>query len=282
VARAHEVAAIELGIARILVGRVPVAGAPQADFPVAVALFHVRHRGADEQLGAQRLRLGEIVHRQRVLGAEVASRHAVAAAHAALLLHALRVAPVGLEPDRDADRAGVKACCRCEFREAAEFRQIRGLGRLRAQHRARLCEHLAQLTDVALQRRRPLLVQEHVRLRRLDHAGVDERAAAQAVAHQRADILADAKVVQAIGAALDVGVVRARQAHVPGHFGDARREAARDVFGAALQHADSRRPAIRGAIGNPGARKARRRHGAAVAAADHDHVEMRLGRRRRI
>jgi hypothetical protein len=100
---------------------------------------------------------------------------------------------------------------------------------------------------------------------RQQHAGVDQRAAAQPVGQQQVAVGADAQVVQALGLAAHAAVALRAQAQFAGQLGQALGKGAVAPLAAALQQQDVERPALVTQL-----RQLGRRHRPAVAAAD-DH-----------
>jgi len=117
---------------------------------------------------------------------------------------------------------------------------------------------------------RPLRALEDFGIGFRHHPGIDQRAAAQSVGDQRADVGPDTNVEQALALAARAGSALGAEAHVAGEVGHARRKHARQVLLAALEHADADLPAI--TVRAPG--ELRRSDGASVSAADDDDVKV--------
>ena len=98
----------------------------------------------------------------------------------------------------------------------------------------------------------------------LHHPGIDERAATQAVGHQHLHVGAETKVEQRTAVAFGLAGPGRAEAHAAPDVSESRRKHARQVFMPPFEHADPKTPL----------RNFQRCHGAAIATADHDGVEL--------
>ena len=231
---------------------------------VLSVLLQAQHRGAADDLRPGALRQHQQVEVQRIFGVVVAAGEAVAATDAAIQLH-LRCVGISFLRHADVDRpprfwrqslqhVGLGVCLRPGLPAAQPLAQSQSAG-----DEARV---VAQLF-------RPARALHHRGMRRLQHAGIDQRTTAHAAGDQHAGVGAGAQVEQPVAHAARVFGLRRGKAHVPGQVRQARGEAAAQVFLAALQHAHTQAPAL----GVAQAAELFCRHCGAIAAADDDHIE---------
>ncbi|MCY1221646.1 hypothetical protein D9M72_337120 [compost metagenome] len=237
---------------------------------------------AGEQARAPCVGQRQVVGVQRFLGAVVAAAHAVAAAQAAVHRHLGRRARAVGEGDGDMGLAARRMQPRAGLQQGVELRHALG-NLLQAQHGLGLAVALRQRGKIEAPG--PGTALEGIGRGALHHRRIDERPAAQPVAEQRVHLAAQAQVEQPRGVAARGPAVLHAEAHVPRQFGEGGRKLARQVFAAALQHVDLDRHGARCDAGRrvqrQRARQACRRHRAAVAAADDQHIAVqRVGRRR--
>ena len=111
---------------------------------------------------------------------------------------------------------------------------------------------------------RPGVLLHHVVVGRQRHAGVDEAATADAIGGERDDTDTDMPVEQPRCRAHHPWPAQRRRTQVFGQLADVVREVAGQVFAATFQHHHRM----------PGFGQTQRRHGAAVARADHQVVDL--------
>ena len=228
--------------------------------PVAVGrLGDVAYAGVRVELRAVAHRVREVGECDGVLGADVAAAAAVAAARAAGLLDAGDV-DVGIEAHGDRRRDDVVAERGAGRLERLVFRILAGARvALRVQPELGAAEAFieqAVLRDLA----GPALVGEHARVRAQRHAGIDQRAAAEAAADQHMHVISQAYVEQRRRRAGAQAL--ARHLHLVLQVGKAAREGTGEHLAPAFQHGDRL----------AGARQPRCRHAATIARADDDDV----------
>ena len=251
-------------LAETLAGVAVVILALEVDPPAALRrLGDVADLGVREDVGAVAHRVGQVGERHRVLGADVASPAAVAAARAGGLRDAGRV-EAGLEADDDGcrDRRLVECDARLVQRlvlGAARRRRIARRPHPPLRPRVTLAQQ-AVVADLV----GPHRIGEHARIGAQGHAGIDERSAAEPTADQHVHVVPETYVVEA--GRRSEPVAPAGDLHLGAQVGEAGRELAGDVLPPPLEH------------GNPqaGPRQPRGRHAAAVARAHHHHVVVRL------
>ena len=217
-------------LADAVLGAEPVVDGPAA----ARAGLEPAHLDLGEDPRPLGLGIGQVVHRQRVLGADVAPGHAVVAVDAGLLVHAHVVRPLVAEVHRDVDRAvlvvGERRGALAEDLRLGERRPVRV--RVGPQHVLGAlvpAPELARAGELAVDRG-PAGVVEELRVGADGDVGVDQRRAAQAVALEHVDVLAQVVVEEAERVALAAQVLGEPRAGV--------RELAGEPLPAALEQAD--------------------------------------------
>jgi hypothetical protein len=233
-------------------------GVHQLQAPAAPRTLQAQQAGAADHAHPARTRLAQQVEVERVLGADVATAQAVAAVRAGLQHHAGGVRPglLGNAERHQGRGPGVQAL------QGLHLGQGRSIHALHAQAPRHFDQAAGvDLLEPRLQRPR----REILGIGRQQHAGVDQRAAAQPVGQQQVAVGADAQVVQALGLAAHAAVALRAQAQFAGQFGQALGKGAVAPLAAALQQQDVERPALVTQL-----RQLGRRHRPAVAAAD-DH-----------
>lgn len=262
-------------------------GVHDDDPPAPAVALEAQHGGAgDQPQGVRRAApgLGQQAGVERQFGAVVATGHAVAAVFAAVQVDAAAGGvAVLLEHHADVGRAEFLAAQLGDalaLRQVADAVVVRRAAPLLPQQLGHRAEARAEraVFPVRLAARpgaeglahffRPGRPGEHLGQRLLEHAGVDQRAAAQPVSQQGGDVDAHAHVEQAVAQADRHQVARLGIAHVSRQLGQTRGEHARKILVAALEHADAQRLAV--LLGGAGQLGGRDR--AAKAAADDEHV----------
>jgi hypothetical protein len=235
------------------------------DEPAVLLPLDPLHSNLGVDLGAVVVRVGQVVHERRVLGAVVAAADAVAAEMARLLVHADVVDPV-LEGHVDGRAVELGAEVGGGDLHGLELLQRRQL--LRVRHRL---QHLLGAVVAVLERRRirtqllrPARVLEHARLGPQGDVRVDERGPAQPAALEDVHVPVGPEVEETgRGPEAAFLVVDLELAH---RLGRRVRILARLELLPALEKADAA----------PGPGHARGGDGAAVPRADDDHVVARL------
>ena len=247
--------------------------------------LEAQHRRSSVDAGASLLGRAEQIHVERVLRAVVASSRAVATAFAFVERDVGRADTVRRK--RDGDRRGLEMIA--VRRHPLQHPELgRHLVRIEQDVIANRCaEHLAHLREafVPVSLRlgtdllRPLGALEDVIAGLGHHARVDERAATETVRHDGADIGAGAHVEESLALPARGARSLGTEADVAGEIGKSRRKHPRQILAAALEHANADRVATL-PLPVRSAGEACRGDRAAVAAADDDHIEVDLLRRR--
>jgi hypothetical protein len=212
-----------------------------------------------EEFGAVAYCVGQVGHRYRVLGADIAPGAAIPAPRAARLLNAHDVG-VGLEADRDSRGDHVVAeRLACRFQRPVLGKVASARVALRIEPLAGAAKALLEqpvLNDLA----GPALVREHARVGSQRHARIDQRAAAKPAADEHVHVIAEPHVVQR--RRRSGAQAFARHLHFILQIGKAGGKLARKHLTAALEH--SHRLA--------GARQPRGSDATAIPRAHHDYV----------
>ena len=146
------------------------------DPPVALVPLHGPHRHLGEDVRAVPVRIGQVVHQDRVLRTVVAAGTAVAAQRARVLPHAGGIRAVR-EGDVDVGAGYLAAHARRHPLEGPQFRQVRPVlrVRIRPEHLPGPLHERLKRRGFAPERLRPPLVRENRIARRDRDVAVDQR-----------------------------------------------------------------------------------------------------------
>ena len=253
-------------------------GVGEQHMPQRAMALQPQHRRPGEEARPGSMRLRQQRRVQRSLRAVIAAGGAVAAVHALLQRHAGRGDRVLLQGHGDGGGLeGLRTGERAKLLELSKRVRLAGHDGVALALGTACGQRMHQPLGPVAQRRlpadlaRPRARLEDRRVRPGHHAGIDERAAAQPVGLQHADVLADAHVEEPFAPSARTQPLRRAEAHLAGKIRGTRGKVAGKEFEPALDHPHAQRPVALAAT-----RELRGRDRAPVAAAHDEQVHMRL------